>query len=98
MPARGISYPTMVKTRDVLSSILRSAVRFEFLEANPLEKLQLPPDKRGKLPKPVITPAEFHALLSLIPEPYASMVYVAVYTGLRVSELAALKWETSTRI
>jgi integrase len=93
MPARGLSYPTMVKVRDALSSVLRSAVRYEFLEKNPLERLQLPPDKRGKLQKPVITPAEFQALLVLIPEPYASMVYVATYTGLRVSELAALKWK-----
>jgi integrase len=93
MPARGISYPTMVKVRDALSSVLRSAVRFEFLEGNPLEKLQLPPDKRGRLIKPVISPAEFQSLLLLIPEPYASMVYVAAYTGLRISELAALKWE-----
>lgn len=94
MPARGIAYPTIVKVRDALSSVLRSAVRYEFLEGNPLEKLQLPPDKRGKLSKPVITPTDFHSLLRGIPEPYASMVYVAVYIGLRVSELAALKWES----
>src|SRR5205814_6307762 len=31
-------------------------------------------------------------LVELIPEPYASMVYVAIYTGLRVSELAGLRW------
>jgi integrase len=93
MPTRGIAHPTMVKVRDALSSVLRSAVVYEFLEKNPLEQLRLPPDKRGKLLKPVITPAQFHALLLLIPEPYASMVYVAVYSGLRVSELAALKWE-----
>lgn len=49
----------MVKVRDTLSSVLRSAVRFEFIEANPLEKVQLPPDKRGKLPKPIITPPSF---------------------------------------
>ena len=30
--------------------------------------------------------------MELIPEPYASMVYVAVYTGLRVSELIGLSW------
>jgi integrase len=93
MPARGISHPTMEKVRDALSSVLRSAVKYGFLEKNPLETLVLPPDKRGKIPKPVITPAEFQSLLLLIPEPYASMVYVAVYTGLRVSELAALKWQ-----
>ena len=93
MPARGISPPTIVKVRDALSSVLRSAVRYDYLEKNPLENLRLPPDKRGKLIKPVLTPAEFQALIQLMPEPYASMVYVAVYSGLRVSELAALKWD-----
>ena len=42
--------------------------------------------------KPFITPEQFAALVNLIAEPYASMVYVAVYTGLRVSELIGLKW------
>jgi integrase len=37
-------------------------------------------------------PDQFLALLSLIVEPYASMVFVAVYTGLRVSELVGLRW------
>jgi integrase len=42
--------------------------------------------------KPCITPAQFDELIIRIPEPYASMVYVAIYTGLRVSELAGLRW------
>ncbi len=31
-------------------------------------------------------------LVELIEEPYATMVYVAVYTGLRVSEVIGLRW------
>jgi integrase len=31
--------------------------------------------------------------VELIAEPYATMVYVAIFTGLRVSELAGLRWE-----
>lgn len=31
-------------------------------------------------------------MIELIQEPYATMVYVAVYTGLRVSELIGLRW------
>ena len=31
--------------------------------------------------------------MNLIPEPYSTMVYVAVWTGLRVSELIGLRWE-----
>jgi integrase len=46
-----------------------------------------------KKPKPHITPEEFARLVSLVDEPYATMMYVAVFTGLRVSELVGLKWE-----
>ncbi|MGA3106247.1 MAG: tyrosine-type recombinase/integrase [Terriglobales bacterium] len=42
--------------------------------------------------KPYLTPWQFDLLVKLIPEPYASMVHVAIYTGLRVSELAGLRW------
>jgi integrase len=53
----------------------------------------MPPDKRGKKRnKPYLTPQQFDLLVEMIPEPYASMVYVAIYTGLRVSELAGLCW------
>src|SRR5205823_316726 len=46
----------------------------------------------GKLTKPYLTPSQFAVLVELIREPYATMVYVAVYTGLRVSELVGLRW------
>jgi integrase len=91
---KGSQYPTIVKTRDALSSILRAAVEYEFLQKNPLENLQLPPDKRGKQTKPWISPAQFAALIERIPEPYATMIFVAVWTGLRVSEIAGLKWRS----
>jgi len=38
-----------------------------------------------------VTLALFDRLIAKIPEPYASMVFVAIYTGLRVSELAGLR-------
>ena len=42
--------------------------------------------------KPYLKIDEFYKLLDAIAEPYGSMVYVAVFTGLRVSGLAGLKW------
>lgn len=92
MPARGIPYPTIVKIRDAFSSVIRSAVKYKYVTENPLKELKLPPDTRGTQEKPFIYPAQFQSLLELIPEPYASMIFVAVWTGLRVSELLALKW------
>lgn len=92
MASDRIPYPTIVKVRDALSSILRSAVQDELLVKNPMEGLKLPPDKRPRRAKPFISPEQFNALIELIPEPYATAVYVCVWTGLRVSELLGLKW------
>ncbi len=90
--AGGAEFPTLLKIRDTLSSILRSAIHGRFLTTNPMDGLELPPDKRPRRRKPTISPEEFHSLMELIPEPYATAVFVCVWTGLRVSELFALKW------
>jgi len=87
-----LSQESKDKVRDVLSAILGSAVQFGLLVKNPVEGLKLPPAKRGRRSKPYVTPQQLHALLELIAEPYASMVFVAVYTGLRPSELVGLRW------
>jgi integrase len=56
--------------------------------------VRLPAEKKGKRKqKPHLSPEQFDALLAEMPEPYATMVYVAVYSGLRVSELIGLRWE-----
>lgn len=87
-----LSHESMDKIRDVLSSIMESAVRYELLAKNPVAGIRLPKPRVGKRSKPFVTPAQFPVLLSLISEPYATMVFVALYTGLRVSELIGLKW------
>lgn len=92
MAASELTYESRDKIRDVLSSILGSAVQFGFLVRNPVEGLRLPPAKKGRPSKPYITPGRFETLVNLIPEPYATMVFAGVYTGLRVSELIGLRW------
>jgi integrase len=87
-----LSYESKDKVRDVLSSVLGSAKGYGFLVTNPVEGLRLPRNKQGRMTKPYVDPMKFSALLSLIREPYASMVYVAIFTGLRVSELIGLRW------
>lgn len=95
MTSSPLSAESRDKIRDVLASILRTAVKkYELLVKNPMENVELPRQRRGKRhPKPYITRRQFNQLVELIPEPYATMVFVAVMTGLRVSELVALKWE-----
>jgi integrase len=78
MANKAVPYPTIVKVRDALSSILRSAVEDELLVKNPMEGLRLPPDKRPRRAKPFISPEQFNSLLQLVPEPYATAIYVSV--------------------
>ncbi len=93
MASSPLSHESRDKIRDVLSSVLGSAVRYQLLVKNPMERVQLPPGTIGKrVKKPNITSEQFDELVNLIPEPYATMVYVAVYSGLRVSELIGLRW------
>jgi integrase len=87
-----VSHAVSVKVRDTLSSILRAAVKYDFLQKNPVDGLDLPPNKAGRKAAAYVTPEQFDRLVEIIAEPYATMLYVAVWTGLRVSELIALKW------
>ena len=81
------------KIRDVLSSVLGSAVKYGFLVTNPAVGATVAAiEARARRHKPFMRPEQFAALVELIEEPYATMVYVAVYTGLRVSEVIALRW------
>jgi len=94
MSASVLSHESKDKIRDVLSSVLRSAVEYGMLVKNPVENVRMPAERRGKKRnKPYLTPQQFDVLVGTIAEPYATMVYVAIYTGLRVSELAGLKWD-----
>jgi hypothetical protein len=94
MATSSLAHESRDKIRDVLSSVLRSAVEYGFLLSNPVENVRMPAERRGKKRnKLYLTPTQLDELLDLIPEPYATMVFVAIYTGLRVSELAGLRWE-----
>jgi integrase len=86
---------TVLKIKEVLSAVLGSAVRYDLLIKNPLLAVQIPRTKvvNKKKQKPHITPEEFERLVAFVDEPYATMIYVAVFSGLRVSELVGLKWD-----
>ena len=90
---RDLAQESVDKIRDVLASILKRSIRDGMLVKNPLEGMELPRARVGRRrSKPYITPEQFEQLIAQICEPYATAVYVAIYTGLRVSELAGLRW------
>lgn len=75
-----------------MSAILRTAVKYGHLTKNPGGEVLLAVKKTNRA-KPYVPPEKFLALLELIPEPYSTMVFVAVYSGLRASELIGLRWK-----
>jgi len=93
LQASSLSQESVDKIRDVLSAVLRTAVDYGRLVSNPVEKIRLKRRKR-RAPKPFLRIEQFYRLVDSIAEPYATMVYVAVFTGLRVSELVGLRWRS----
>ena len=78
------------KIRNVLSAIFNHGIRHEWISFNPISKVRCS-SKRLREPD-VLTPAEFSALVQVLPVREQSMVMLAGSTGLRRSELFALRW------
>jgi len=81
---------TKVKIRNVMSAVFNHAIRHEWLDRNPVSLVRQSA-KRKCIPT-VLEAAEIGALLTELKHPYRQMVFLASTTGLRVSELLALKW------
>jgi len=80
------------KIRNVMSVLFNRAIRYEWLEQgkNPI-KLVRQSTLRQRSPT-VLELHELQNLLSQLKSPFRLMVLLAVTTGLRRSELFALKW------
>jgi integrase len=63
------------------------------LQRNPIELVKVRgTSKRLKKPQ-ILTPEKFQELVAVLREPHRTMAIVAMCTGLRVSEVLALRWE-----
>ncbi len=79
------------KVRNIMSALYTHAMRWEFLNHNPITLVRQTA-KRERTPE-VLTADELNALLAELTGIHRVMVYVAATTGLRVSELLALRWQ-----
>lgn len=88
----GLSHESVDKIRDVLAAILGAATHYGLLVKNPVEGVRLPPPQQRRAAKVFLMPDQLNRLIDNLPEPYATMVFVAGYTGLRPSEVVGLRW------
>ena len=79
------------KARNIMSAVFNHAVRWEWLGVNPIRMVRQGA-KRTRMPI-VLSIEQIAALLRILKEPTRTMVFLAVFTGLRVGELLGLKWK-----
>lgn len=91
--------PLAPKTRSNIRSLMHSiwgcALRWDLidLQRNPMEVVRVKGGSKRKARPAILTLPEFGTLVELIPEPYKTMVMVAMCLGLRASEIVGLQWD-----
>src|SRR5207244_1487595 len=76
---------------DVLSAVLRTAVKWGHLQENPARGVDLP-KLRNVRPKWALTTLQAEALLNTLPPLARTMVGLALLSGLRRAGLFVLRW------
>jgi integrase len=89
----GYAPKTIDHIHDVLSAVLRTAVKWGHVQENPARGVDLPALKTVR-PKWVLTTTQAMALLAELPPLARTMAGVALLTGLRRGELFALRWQS----
>ena len=88
-----IARSTCAKIRNVLSVLFNHACRYEFFDGNPIRLVRQSAKRRS--PPVVLTPGEIRLLLEGLKVRERTLVFIAASTGIRQSELFALKWAIS---
>ncbi len=87
----GLSAQTVLHIHRLLSQTLKQAVRWQMLHRNVLEDISPPPRRRPEMR--VLTPDEADALLRAAEHTeYHIPIHLALFTGMRRSEVLGLMW------
>ncbi len=91
-----LSSRSVADLRTNLKTLLGLAVEWGWVAENVATgRFRLPAHTLSR-PKRVLTPAEVNLYIGSFPEPYSTMVALAIFTGLRAGEIGALQWTEVT--
>lgn len=88
---QGYSSSTLHGIRTTLSKVLTQAVTWRYLDENPTRGLSIG-ERAPKKEPTFLDPPDALRLIDALPEPCRTIVLVAALTGLRIGEIAALRW------
>jgi integrase len=90
-----LSPKTRGQVRALLHLLFEKAMLWNLMEVqrNPIELVKVKGSSRRQKRPQTLTPEKFQELVAILREPYRTMAIVAMCTGLRVSEVLALRWE-----
>ncbi len=91
----GFAYPTLDKTRRVMSLVYRHGQRYGLIartqEANPMRFVRC--RTTSGYEAMILTPEQAHAVLLNLEQPVRTLTLLAAGTGLRISECLGLQWQ-----
>ena len=90
-----ISYKTRKNVHGCLSAALAKAVEIHYLKANPATGCSIPRDNDSENTKEIhpLTSEQVKQFLALADNsPYRQIYFIALYTGMRLSEILGLRW------
>ena len=89
-----LSNGTKAKIRNIMSAVFRHGIRYGFLPthegSNPIHYVRQTAET-DTVPT-ILTKEEVWSIIARLREPARTMAFLAVFTGLRISELLGLKW------
>jgi integrase len=93
----GLPPKTRGQVRALMHLLFERAMLWELIElqCNPIELVKLKGTIRRQRKPQILAPEIFQEIVAVLREPHKTMVIVAMCTGLRVSEILALQWNTS---
>ncbi|HWX55521.1 MAG TPA: site-specific integrase [Verrucomicrobiae bacterium] len=80
--------------RGIMHLLFEHAMKWEMLgcQRNPMELVKIKGVTKRTRKRLIITVEQFHSLLPLLPSHVRMMVVLAMCTGMRISEILALRW------